>query len=117
MRRHDADAFGGVHRAAAADRDQPVAALRAVFGRSLVDQRNAWVGSDLVEHDRLDVGSPQRLERDLEQPGGLDPGVGHEQRPAHGELTRLVAELLDGAEALHEARRALVSAKGVLEHR
>ena len=116
MRGDDADALGGVHRAAAADGDQAVAALLAVLGGTLVNERDPGIGTHLVEDDRLHVGASQRLERHVEEPCGLDAWVGDEQWPAHAEKARLGAELLDRAQALDEPRRALIGAEGVLEH-
>jgi hypothetical protein len=50
-----ADALGGIHGAAAADRHKSVATLCAVLGCACVDQLDARVCLDLVEDDRLDV--------------------------------------------------------------
>src|SRR5207245_11228190 len=92
-----AGALGGSNRAAPADSDEAVAALRSVLCSPLVDERDPRVGADLVEHHRLDVGATKRFERDLEQPRGLDARVGDEQGTPHAEPARLAAELLDGA--------------------
>ena len=91
VRGDDTDPLRGVHRAAAADGDEPVAALLAVFGSPFVDQLHAGIGADLVEHDRLDVALAQRFQRGVQQAGGLDAGVGDKKRSPHAELRRLVA--------------------------
>ena len=45
----DADALRGVHRRAAADRDEPVAAFLAVDGRRLADELDVGVRAHAVE--------------------------------------------------------------------
>ena len=116
VRGHDADALGGVDRAAAADRDQAVAALRSILGGPGVDELDARVGADAIEDDRLAVRAAQDLERGVEQTRGLHARVGDEQRPPDAKQAGLGPELADGAQALHETGWALVSAKGVFQH-
>ncbi len=116
MRGHDADPLGGVDRAAASDRDQAVATLGLILGGAGVDEVDTRVGAHSVEHDRLAVRAAQHLERGVEQTRGLHSRVGDEQWPADAQQAGLVSQLADGAQALHEPRRTLVGAKGVLEH-
>ena len=113
----DADPLGSVHRGPAADGDEPVASLRSILGGTRIDELDARVRLDPVEHDRLHVSLAQRLERGLQQARRLDARVRHEQRPADAQKARLVAQLADGAEALHEPSWALVSPECVFQHR
>src|SRR5205814_9822346 len=116
MHGDDADAFGGVHRAAATNGDEAVAALGPILLRAGIDELHARVRLHLVEYDRLDVGAPQRFESGVQESRRLDARVGDEQRPADAEEARLAAELLDRAQALDESSRTLVGAEGVFEH-
>ena len=116
VRGDHADALGRVHRAAAADRDEPVTALRLVFGGACIDKVDGRVCLHAIEHDRLHVGAAQRLERGVEQARGLDSWICHQQRPADAEQGCFATQLADRAEALHQPGRALVGAECVLEH-
>ena len=82
MRGDDADALRRVNRAAAADRDETVAARLLVFGSAGVDQVDRRVGLDPIEDDGLHVRGSQRLERCVEQAGRLDSWIRDQQRPA-----------------------------------
>ena len=75
-----ADALGGVHRAAAPDRHQAVAPLRAILRGAFVDEVHRRIGADAIEDDRFDVRAAQRFEGGVEQAGRLHAGIGHEQR-------------------------------------
>jgi len=116
VRRDDADAFGGVHRAAAPDRDKAVTALRAIFRGACIDKVDAGVRLDAVEHDWLAVGAAQSFQGGVKQACRFHAGVGDEQRPAHAEQDGLVAKLADGAKTLDKARWTLISAKCVFQH-
>src|SRR5438128_461863 len=79
---HDAaDPLGGVDRAAAADRDQAVAAFRLVITSPGIDERNSGIRPHLVVANRIQSGGSKRLERLVQQPGFHDPLVGDDQRP------------------------------------
>ena len=71
---HDLDAYplGGVHRAAAAQSHEPVAALLAVEGTRLPDELDVRVRPNPVENE----GVFQAFERRVGEPGGDYAPVG-----------------------------------------
>src|SRR6202011_4999998 len=84
-----ADALCGVDRAAAADRDQAVAALRLVVTSPGIDECDPGVGPPRVVGNWVQAGGAERLEGLIEQPGLHDPLVGDDQRPLNVETDGL----------------------------
>jgi hypothetical protein len=82
--------------------------------RAGVDQLDARVRFHAVEDDGSQS-DPRRLEA-VSSSRRLDAWVGDEQRPAHAEQPASLPSCADRAQALHQARRALVGAKCVFQH-
>ena len=89
-------------RAAAADADDGVAALRARLLHGRLDIGHERIRLHERKHDeRL---GRDRCEHALEQPGVRDALIAHDRDPAGAERLELRAEALDGAEAGDDAR-------------
>ena len=92
-----------VHRATAAERDEPVAALLPVERRCPADELNVGVRVDVVEEDCV----LEDRKRALGEPRRRDALVGDEQRPRHSELAHELAQLRRSRRPVHDPRRYL----------
>ncbi len=99
----DADGLRRVHRRAAAERDETVAALLLVERARPPDKLDVGIREDVGEDDRVG----QDLERARSQPGCLDAPVRDEERASDAQLLRELTETGERAEAVHDPRRHL----------
>ena len=90
MRGGDGHALGAVDGAAAAQRDEAIAALGKVDAGGSAYGGLGRVGGGLVEHRYRPA--RQHIQRPLQQAGGLDSGVGHHQRAADADALTLLPE-------------------------
>jgi hypothetical protein len=88
-------ALGAVDGRAAAHGDQAVAALRVVDRHGGAHGGFGGVGGGLVIHGHGQAG--QGVQRLLQDAGGLDAGVGHDQRAADAHALALGGQQVDGA--------------------
>ena len=97
MRRHQRHALGEIHRRAAADRDDAVAALGLVHRERVAHRRFGRVlRRAVIDRERHVAG--QMLLHLGPQAGGDHALVGDDQRPAHAEQLQLRLEQLQRAE-------------------
>ncbi len=93
----DTDTLGAIHRAAAADRDDDVAAFAAIQLGALHHLLDPWVG----RHPRIQaIGDALGLQTglDIASPAGGDhSGVGDDQHLARTERLGIVADIVPGA--------------------
>ena len=112
MARDDADRLGGIHRRAAAETDEPVAAFRRVDLSAAIHERDVGVRSNVTEDDR----ALELFERTVREAGRSDAGIGHEHRPRDAELRHDPAELRQRTRPVHQPGRNLDRANHVDLH-
>ena len=90
MGRRDGNAFGAVNRGAAAHRNQTITALCPVKRGGRPDCGFGGVGRGLVKDGCGHV--PQSFQSPLQDTGGLDARIGHDQRAANADALALAAQ-------------------------
>jgi hypothetical protein len=101
------DRLGGVDRRAAADRDEPVPrALGAGVLGGLVHRVVGGLDVHAVEDLGVDLVAAQVVGDALRDADRADPGIGDDQHPLDAVLAELEADLVGGAGAELQRRRA-----------
>ena len=112
----DPGALGAVHRAAAAEPDDPVAAVLPVQGRRLGHVGGRRVRLRLRVHGHPEAGVTYVAGDPVDDAGAGDTAVGDEQRPADAKLAEAPADLTRDAATVEDPRRALEDVNAVPHH-
>jgi hypothetical protein len=112
----DAGALGAVHRASAAEPDDPVAAALAVERRGFGDVRRSGIGLRVGIDRHVDACGADVPGDRVDDARAGDAAVRDEQRPSHAQLGEAFAGERGGPAPVEDARRALEGVDGIPGH-